>query len=138
MSCFGSSGDQPHRGATLASCSNMMAIPAVKRAAAPTRVRKPGDRRNCRPHSFFARLVGRLILSHFGANQHRTPQLSFGFAKHHKSGTERRSQHGRDDAAHAAMSLRQRRLCSRQYTAPGCATGAVQKRNPGVRGSPIG
>ena len=33
-----------------------------------------------------------------------------------------------DDVAHAAMSRRiwQRRLCSRQYTAPGCATGAAQ------------
>ena len=126
MSCFGSSGDQPHRGTTLAPCSNMMAIPAVKRAAAPTRVRKPGDRRNCRPHSLFARLIGRVIL------QHRSPQLSYGFAEHHKPGIERRplpivvAHHRRDDAAHAAMSLRQRRLCSRQYTAPGCAIGAAQ------------
>ena len=116
MSCFGSSGDQPHRGTTLAPCSNMMAIPAVKRAAAPTRVRKPGDRRNCRHHSVFA----------------RPAQLSYGFAEHHKPGIERRplpivvAHHRRDDAAHAATSLWQRRLCSRQYTAPGCAIGAAQ------------
>jgi hypothetical protein len=40
-------------------------------------------------HSFFARLVGRVILSHLGADQLRTPQLSYGLAAHHKSGIER-------------------------------------------------